>query len=372
MFVKNAWYCAGWDYNVSLGRDAIVPRTIAGERLVFYRTPQGRVIGFEDRCPHRQAALSLGRKEGDGLRCMYHGLRFAPDGRCVEVPGRDRIPERACVRTFPVVEKDNWIWVWMGNPARADERLLPDAVGPAAAGWRISTSQMHVKANYRLEIMNLADLSHLTWVHENTVGGSRKYAEIDPEFELFPRGLKTRYWVRVVEPTGAARHLFPSGTLFDMHFDITHTIPCTWVMHFRIFAAGTATSGDSDGALVLDTWTSQAVTPCDADSVDYYYSWGASAATDVPGLSDMLREALDIAFREDATQLEAQHLRVRDGRDHPQVNLPFDEGPAKMIWVLDRLLREEAAMSARAADTDIAATNVATLGSTTLSPGRSR
>ena len=62
MFVKNAWYCAGWDYNVSLGRDAIVPRRIAGERLVLFRTPDGRVVAFEDRCPHRQAALSLGRK----------------------------------------------------------------------------------------------------------------------------------------------------------------------------------------------------------------------------------------------------------------------------------------------------------------------
>lgn len=343
MFVKNAWYCAGWDYNVSLGRDAVVPRLIAGERVVLFRKPDGRLVAFEDRCPHRQAALSLGRKEGDTLRCMYHGLRFGADGRCVEVPGRDRIPERACVRVFPVVEKDNWIWVWMGDPVHTDEDLLPFAVGPGADGWYVGTSQMHVKTNYRLEIMNLADLSHLTWVHENTVGGSLKYAQTDPDFEILPRSLKTRYWVRSVEPTGAARHLFPAGTLFDMHFDITHTVPCTWVMHFRIFMAGTATSGNSDGALVLDTWTSQAVTPCDADSVDYYYAWGTSEATHVPGLSDMLREALDIAFREDATQLEAQHQRWREKPDHPMVALPFDHGPAHMIRILDRLLREEAA-----------------------------
>ena len=108
----------------------------------------------------------------------------------------------------------------------------------------------------------------------------------------------------------------------------------------------TATEGDSDGALVLDTWTSQAVTPCDADSVDYYYAWGTSDATHVPGLADMLRESLDIAFREDAVQLEAQHLRMREKPDFPMVNLPFDEGPAKMLWVLDRLLREEQAAEA--------------------------
>ena len=343
MFVKNAWYCAGWDYSVSLGRDAIIARQIAGERLVLFRTPDGKMVAFEDRCPHRQAALSLGRKEGDTLRCMYHGLRFGADGRCVEVPGRERIPDRARVRVFPVVEKDNWIWVWMGDPTRADESLIPFAVGPDAPGWHISTSEMHVKTNYRLEIINLADLSHLTWVHENTVGGSLKYASIDPEFELTPRGLNTRYWVRSVEATGATRHLFPKGMLFDMHFDIQHTIPCTWVMRFRSFTAGTATSGESDGDLLIDTWTSQAVTPRDADNVDYYYSWGASTDTDTPGLTDMLSEATDEAFREDAAQLEAQHIRMKENPDFPMVNLPFDEGPAKMLWVLDKHLEEEAA-----------------------------
>jgi vanillate O-demethylase monooxygenase subunit len=235
----------------------------------------------------------------------------------------------------------------MGDPTRADESLIPFAVGPDTAGWNVGTSEMQVKTNYRLEIINLADLSHLTWVHENTVGGSRKYAAVDPEFELTPRGLNTRYWVRSVEPTGAARHLFPTGALFDMHFDIQHTIPCTWVMHFRIFTAGQATSGESDGELVLDTWTSQAVTPRDADSVDYYYSWGVSTETEVPGVVDMLREALDVAFREDAVMLEGQHERMREKPDFPMVNLPFDEGPAKMVWVLDELLREEAAENER-------------------------
>ena len=342
MFVKNAWYCAGWDYSVSLARDAIVPRMIAGERLVLFRTPQGQLVAFEDRCPHRQAALSLGRKEGDTLRCMYHGLRFASDGRCVEVPERDRIPERARVRVFPVVEEDNWIWVWMGDPERADETLIPFAVGPDESGWTIGTSEMSVKTNYRLEIINLADLSHLTWVHEDTVGGSRKFAAIDPELALIPRGLNTRYWVRSVEPNGLARHLFPADALFDMHFDIQHTVPCTWVMHFRMFTAGTATSGDSDGQLVLDTWTSQAVTPRDANNVDYYFSWGVSEETEVPGIVDMLREGLDVAFREDADMLEAQHVRTQEKPDFPVVNLPFDEGPAKMLWVLDKMLRDEA------------------------------
>lgn len=101
LFVRNAWYCAGWDYDVSQAKNAVVARKIAGERVVLYRKPDGAVVAMEDRCPHRHASLSLGRKEGDSLRCMYHGMKFGPDGQCTEVPGQSTIPEHACVRTFP-------------------------------------------------------------------------------------------------------------------------------------------------------------------------------------------------------------------------------------------------------------------------------
>ena len=57
----------------------------------MYRKPGGESVAMEDQCPHRQAALSLGRKEGDSLRCMYHGLKFGPNRKCTEIPGQDRM-----------------------------------------------------------------------------------------------------------------------------------------------------------------------------------------------------------------------------------------------------------------------------------------
>jgi len=342
MFVKNAWYCAGWDYEVTQSKNSLITRKIAGEHLVLYRKLNGALVVMEDRCPHRQAPLSLGRKEGDTLRCMYHGMRFEPEGRCVEIPGQGTIPERACVRVLPVVEKDNWIWVWMGDPAKADPSLIPFAVGPSNPNWNTKTSKMQVHTNYRNEIANLADLSHITWVHENTVGGSLKYADVNPRFELKARSLHTYYWVYSVPAVGAAKHLFPKDALFDVCFDICHTIPCTWVLNYKMFTAGTATEGESNGQLILDTWSSQTVTPRDAESVDYYYSWGVSQETDVPGLSDMLREALDAAFQEDAAFLEAQQLRMNDKPGFKMLDLAADAGPGKMLWLLDKLLKEEA------------------------------
>lgn len=144
-------------------------RKIAGKRVVLYRKPGGELVAMADECPHRQAALSLGRKEGDSLRCMYHGMKFDASGKCTEIPGQDRIPPRACVRVYPVVEKDNWIWVWMGDPAQADQTLICSAVGPGHPEFNIRPSHIQIAADYRLEIANLADLSHSSFTHSATI-----------------------------------------------------------------------------------------------------------------------------------------------------------------------------------------------------------
>ncbi|MES2257982.1 MAG: aromatic ring-hydroxylating dioxygenase subunit alpha [Pseudomonadota bacterium] len=349
MFLKNCWYSAGWDHELSQGRDSLLTRRIAGESIVLYRKPDGGVVAMEDRCCHRQTALSNGRKEGDALRCMYHGWKFGPNGKCIEIPGQAHIPEQACVRSFPVIEKNNWIWVWMGDPAKADPDLICFSVGPGAPDWNIKTSQVQVNANYRLELANLADLSHIAWVHENTFGGTTAYSTARGKHTLTARGLNSDIWLRGVPAPRFAQHLFPEGTLLDLHFDVQMTVPCNFILHFRVFSAGQATEGPSDGQLLLDTYTSQAITPRDADSVSYYYAWGASKATDSPGMSDLLHEAIDEAFLEDKNILESQHQRMKEKPDYKMVDYAHDAGPGKMLWVLDKLLKEEAAQAERLA-----------------------
>lgn len=351
MFLKNCWYCAGWDHELSQGRDALLARRIAGESLVLYRRPDGGVVAMEDRCCHRQAPLSLGRKEGDALRCMYHGWKFGPHGRCIEIPGQTQIPERACVRTFPVVERDNWIWVWMGEPDRADPDLICKAVGPDHPDWNLRTSKVRVNTNYRLELANLSDLTHISWVHDQTFGGTTVYASTRPKHTLKARGMDTEIWLRGVPVPRFAQHLFPPDMVFDLYFLSQMSFPCNFILHFQVYSAGTATEGPSNGQLMLDTFSSQAITPCDADAVDYYYSWGASKATDAPGLGDLLYEAINEAFLEDKRILEGQHQRIKEKPDFRTVDYAHDAGPGKLLWLLDKLLKEEAAEQAAAVTT---------------------
>ena len=94
--------------------------------MLLYKGESGKVVALKDRCCHRGAPLSLGRREGDCVRCMYHGLKFDPTGKCIQIPGQDNIPAKLGVRSYPVVEQDHLVWIWMGDPELADPDEIID------------------------------------------------------------------------------------------------------------------------------------------------------------------------------------------------------------------------------------------------------
>ena len=123
-FVRDQWYVAA--YSAEVGR-ALLARTILGEPLVLYRTSAGQPAALVDRCVHRHFPLSAGQLDGDTIVCGYHGFTYGPDGRCVAVPGQQRIPRTARVTAYPVAEQDSLVWVWIGDPERADAGFIPRA-----------------------------------------------------------------------------------------------------------------------------------------------------------------------------------------------------------------------------------------------------
>ena len=123
MFVRNAWYVAAWDHEV--GR-SMLRRIILDEPVVLFRTTEGKAVALEDRCCHRQAPLSMGKLVGNIVTCPYHGLQYDPSGACVKIPSQDRVPPSAKVKSYPLVEKNHWLWVWLGDPAKADPKLIED------------------------------------------------------------------------------------------------------------------------------------------------------------------------------------------------------------------------------------------------------
>jgi phenylpropionate dioxygenase-like ring-hydroxylating dioxygenase large terminal subunit len=170
LFLRNSWYVAAWDREVTrmpLGR------LILNEPVVLYRREDGTPVALEDRCCHRQLPLSMGRLEGDELRCGYHGLKFDASGKCVEIPGQSSIPPQARVRAYPLVEKYNWVWIWMGDPERADPAVIPHWWWAEHRDWAFTRADMvHVRCNYQLISDNVLDVTHLAYVHASSIGAS--------------------------------------------------------------------------------------------------------------------------------------------------------------------------------------------------------
>ena len=167
-FLRNGWYVAAMSDEI--GRD-LFARRILGEPLLIYRTESGTPVILEDFCPHRLLPLSKGCLVGDVVQCAYHGLQFDSRGRCVKIPGQKNIPGNVFARSYPVVEKHQWLYVWMGEAERADPALIPDYALPKDdPTWHHFAGRFGVACNYLLVLDNLMDLSHLAYVHGASVG----------------------------------------------------------------------------------------------------------------------------------------------------------------------------------------------------------
>lgn len=124
-YLKNTWYAAAWNSEVEPAK--LFTRTLLDEPILFFRDSKNQLNALHNRCPHRFAPLSAGKHLGDSVQCAYHGLEFGGDGNCTKNPhGDGKIPRGACVKRYPVVERYSLVWIWMGEPEKADATLIPD------------------------------------------------------------------------------------------------------------------------------------------------------------------------------------------------------------------------------------------------------
>ncbi|QIL84211.1 Rieske 2Fe-2S domain-containing protein (plasmid) [Diaphorobacter sp. HDW4A] len=200
MFIRNAWYIAAWADEV---KDVPLGRKLLGENVVLFRDVHGRAAALEDRCCHRGAPLRFGAVTEQGLQCGYHGLVFDCAGSCVHIPGQDRIPGKAKVKSFPLVEKDQFLWIWMGAAKDADPSLIVDyPYHNDLEHWPHKHTMYHVKAGYQLMVDNLMDLTHLAYVHKSTIGGQSATAHVEAKTQVTPNegGLHFVRWLLNSDP----------------------------------------------------------------------------------------------------------------------------------------------------------------------------
>jgi vanillate O-demethylase monooxygenase subunit len=347
-YVRNAWYVAGW--TSELEAEKPMAMSILGERIVIWKTAGGALHALEDRCAHRLAPLSLGRCEGERLRCMYHGLLFDPDGKVAEIPGQELIPPKARVRSYPVADRHSWIWIWMGDPATADEALIPPAVGLDHPDYILGHGQLDYAAEARLINDNLLDFSHLTYVHANSFGSGPQFAETQAKITPLDRGIRYQRWIENSLGSSSRKSEEP----MDNYMVYDFLVPGILLMTGGIYPLGTARAldygePDPDKAVGGVTFTSQAVTPMTEKTARYFFSWGPHRAHGDEAMRDALMALGAQAFGEDKVMIEAQQC-VIDQTPLPQV-MPtaHDRGVTLFNRLVEKLVREEAGSATRAA-----------------------
>jgi phenylpropionate dioxygenase-like ring-hydroxylating dioxygenase large terminal subunit len=165
--VRDCWYVAARSGEVTR---ELLARTLLDTRVVLYRKLDGTPVAMQDRCIHRSFPLSKGRLDGDKLVCGYHGMEYDASGRCTLVPSLSNTPGNIRIPSFPVVERGPLVWIWMGNPEKADPALIPDLYWLASPDWTSVTGDFHMKSNYVAMHENLLDQTHFTFLHAGSVG----------------------------------------------------------------------------------------------------------------------------------------------------------------------------------------------------------
>ena len=338
MFLYDCWYVAAWDHEIETGR--LLSRKLLGRDVCFYRTPGGEVVALEDRCCHRWAPLSLGRQEGDCIRCMYHGLKFDAQGICVEIPGQAQIPEKARVRRYPTVQRKRWVWIWMGDPGKADSALIPDTFSLDSPEWRMKPGYMHYQANYLHIVDNLLDFSHLTYVHPGTLGGTEALAEQRPAIRRMERGVNVERWI--IGDTPAPFHQkvgqFPGAV--DRWYIYDFWVPGVLLMYSGVQATGTG-AREGKRRQALEFRSCQALTPETASTTHYFWAVPHNFALDDASVTDSIYDSVVTAFEEDRRMIEAQQRIIDTQPEGQMVAIVADAALMQFRTLLQQMIRSE-------------------------------
>jgi vanillate monooxygenase len=343
MFIKNTWYvaCALTELDALQGKP--LGRTVCNEKMVFFKGPEGQVAAVEDFCPHRGAPLSLGKVCNGKLVCGYHGLEMGCDGKTVHMPGQ-RVRGFPAVKSYAVVERYGFVWVWPGDQAQADVAQMPVFEFFDNPAWAYGGGLYHVQADYRLMIDNLMDLTHETYVHSTSIG--------QPEIDETPcttsvegdQVILQRHMAGIQAPPFWQMAMSANGLDPQAKVDRWQICRFTPPSHIMIdVGVALAGKGGFDAApehkaysVVVDFITPETET-------SHWYHWGMARQFKPKdtALTDKIRTGQGGIFGEDMEMLQLQQKNITAWPDRKLLMLNIDAGGVQARRIIDRMLAEE-------------------------------
>ena len=322
-YVKNAWYVGGWSSEFG---DELRSITILEQNIVTYRNSSGTVVALEDRCPHRQLPLSKGKRIGDDVQCGYHGMTFDCSGKCVRIPGQENVPASAFVNAYPVHEMNDIVWIWMGDPDKANPALVFDMPEFSDARWHAHQGEaLHINSNYLNVAENLVDPAHVSFVHPTTLGNAAS-ENVPVHVSTSGEAILAWRWIRDSEPIGFFKSFGNfKGNVDRWHYYYLH-LPCTAVIDFGSSDAD-AQLAEEDRDQGVRIFALHFMTPVNGQhTIDRWMHLRNTAVGDEDA-SRQMDAMFKVAFAEDKEILEA----IQEEENRPQTRRPIriaiDKGP---------------------------------------------
>lgn len=336
-YVRNAWYVAGWSSEFS---NELKPVVMLEQPLVMYRASDGSVVALEDRCPHRLLPLSKGKLIGDDIQCGYHGMTFDCSGKCVRVPGQNNVPASAFVDAYPVCEKNNIVFVWMGDTDEADTNDVFDLPQFSSEHWHAHQGDaLHLKSHYLNVAENLVDPAHVSFVHPTTLGNAASEdipVQVDTEGDV----LLAWRWIRDAPAVGFFQKFGGfTGNVDRWHYYYLH-LPCTAVIDFG--SADTAQNLDENARdKGMRIFALHFLTPVNEHYTIDRWMHLRNVAQQDDEASSQIDALFRIAFNEDKEILEAIDEQERLPQARRPIRLAIDKGPMVYRRRIDALIEAQ-------------------------------
>ena len=163
-------YPDGW-YQVAYSEDLkpgdVEPLKYFGRDLVLFRTEAGEAKLLDAHCPHLGAHLGHGGKvKGDCIECPFHAWKFDGDGTCTEVPYAKKIPPKAKLDAWPVVEVNGFIMTWFHSQGEAPSWEVPALPEYSDEEWiPYIRRRWKVKTHNQEMAENSCDSAHFEFLH---------------------------------------------------------------------------------------------------------------------------------------------------------------------------------------------------------------
>lgn len=342
MFLKNAWYVAAWAREIKAELQQIL---VLGEKICVYRDASNQVVALEDACPHRKLPLSMGRMKDGGVECGYHGLTFNGQGQCTWAPSGS-IPSKAKVHAYPVHEKYDLVWIWMGSPELADSKDIIDIPNFNNPEWGVNQgAAMDLHCNYLLMCDNLLDPTHVSWVHQSSFAqAATKSAPL--EVTQTDTGYIVHRWMMDAEPAPFYKKVIE----FEGNCDRLQHYEVRYPSHALIRAIFTpAGTGGVNGTLHENTFVMDSynfMTPTTETETRYYWFQLRSIRPEDKALSQLMTDDVQHAFEEDRVVLNAVQVGQNE-KKLPNIDLPIDSGQLHFRRELALMIEREGKMLAQ-------------------------